>query len=233
MKEEKTLILVAAEDEGLKSIIRAYLEMDGFAVETINNCRLTLETAEQYSPNLLILENRMPGINGYKFLEAYRNYCEAPIIIMSADSGEEGQVKALELGADDYINKPIRPRILIARVHAVLRRSGKYSPATTANHLKIGGITLNRDKHLVLVDRVRVNLTPTEFELLGTLMSHPGRAFSRLDLLEKIQGSRYVGYERTIDIHIKNLRAKIEKDPHHPNFIETIYGVGYRFNERQ
>ena len=134
----------------------------------------------------------------------------------------------LEKGVDDYVTKPFKPRELIARVRAVLRRVGKTEP--TAEILRAGEITLDRDGHTVKVGNQFIDLTPSEFDLLATLMSSPGRAFSRLDLLDRIQGTAYEGYERTIDVHIKNLRSKIEEDPRNPCYVETVYGIGYRFS---
>jgi len=231
MTEEKELILIVDDDEWLTPIIRSYLEMDGFRVEISRNGRKALDIAEQKAPDLIILDIMMPEMNGYQFLEAFRKFSQTPVIFLSARHGEEDQIKGFELGADDYVTKPFRPRMLVARVHAILRRTRENRSQDSVSRLEMGRIALDRDKHLVFVDQGLIELTPTEFELLATLMSNPGKAFSRLDLLEEIQGSRYVGYERTIDIHIKNLRGKIENDPHQPEFIETIYGVGYRFNQ--
>lgn len=231
MKEEHELILVVDDEERLTSIIRTYLERDGYYVEVAQNGREALAIAEQNSPDLIILDIMMPEMDGYKFLEAYREISQTPVICLSARIGEDDQVKGLNLGADDYVTKPFRPRTLVARVHALLRRVGMNQTQDSGNRLEIGRVVVDRDKHVAMVDGKIIELTPTEFDLLATLMASPGRAFSRLDLLEEIQGSRYVGYERTIDIHIKNLRGKIEADPHHPEFIETIYGVGYRFGE--
>lgn len=229
--EEKERILIVDDDELLTPIIQSYLEMDGFLVEVSRNGREALEMIEQHTPNLIILDIMMPEMNGYQFLEAFRMSSQTPVIFLSARNGEEDQIKGFELGADDFVTKPFRPRTLVARIRAILRRTGENRVPDSLNPLTIGRITLDRDKHLVFVDQGLIELTPTEFELLATVMANPGKAFTRLDLLEEIQGSRYVGYERTIDIHIKNLRSKIEKDPHHPEFIETIYGVGYRFND--
>jgi two-component system alkaline phosphatase synthesis response regulator PhoP len=231
MKEENELILVVDDEERLTSIISTYLERDGYFVEVAQNGREALTIAEQNPPDLIILDIMMPEMDGYKFLEAFRKVSQTPVICLSARIGEDDQVKGLDLGADDYITKPFRPRTLVARVHALLRRVGMNQVQDSGSRLEIGRVVVDRDKHVATVDGKLIELTPTEFDLLATLMASPGRAFSRLDLLEEIQGSRYVGYERTIDIHIKNLRGKIEVDPHHPEFIETIYGVGYRFSE--
>ena len=154
-----------------------------------------------------------------------------PIIVLTARVEEQEQVIGLEEGADDYVTKPFRPRELMARVRAVLRRAGQVEPS--ARVLKASDITLDRDTRAVKVATRYVDLTPSEFDLLAALMTAPGRVFSRLDLLDIIQGIRYEGYQRTIDLHVKNLRAKIEPDPRSPRYIQTVYGAGYRFARPQ
>ncbi len=231
MTEGKKLILIVDDDQRLTSIIQAYLEKEGFLVEISGNGREALDAAKQLGPDLIILDIMMPEMNGYQFLDTYRKISQTPVILLSARESEEDQIKGFELGADDYVIKPFHPRTLVARVQAILRRTVKIPTHESIDQLVIGDILLDHKKHLVYVNQEVTELTPTEFILLATMMASPGKVFTRLDLLEEIQGSRYVGYERTIDIHIKNLRSKIEKNPHHPKFIETIYGVGYRFME--
>jgi DNA-binding response OmpR family regulator len=168
----------------------------------------------------------MPEMDGYEFIQAHRREADTPIILLTARVEEEDHVIGLELGADDYVTKPFRPRELVARVRAVLRRAGGGLPKNTI--LRIGEITLDRESHLVTLGDQQIDLTPSEFDLLSTLMSTPGRVFSRMELLDRIQGIAFEGYERTIDVHIKNLRAKLETDTRNPRYIETVYGVGYR-----
>jgi DNA-binding response OmpR family regulator len=170
----------------------------------------------------------MPEMNGYDFMRIHRADHDTPIIMLTAKVEDDDKVIGLELGADDYVTKPFKPRELMARVRNVLRRAGK--DGTKAKTLRVSEITLDRESREVQVAERFVDLTPSEFDLLATLMSAPGRVFSRLDLLDVIQGVRYEGYERTIDTHIKNLRSKIETDPRKPRYIETVYGVGYRIN---
>lgn len=220
-------ILVVDDEKRLVSLVESYLEQAGYRVATAYNGREGLEAAERESPDLIVLDLMMPEIDGHEFIETYRRHHDTPIILLTARVEEEEQVIGLGLGADDYVTKPFRPRELMARVHAVLRRAGKAEPP--AKILSASGVTLDRESRSVLVDDHYVDLTPSEFDLLAALMSAPGKVFSRLDLLDIIQGIRYEGYQRTIDLHIKNLRAKIEPDPRSPRYVETVYGVGYRF----
>ena len=168
----------------------------------------------------------MPEMDGYAFMAHHRKERSTPIILLTARVDPDDKVVGLEMGADDYLTKPFRPRELLARIRAVLRRVGESEPMAMV--LRIGASTLDRENHIVRVGDRMVDLTPSEFELLAALMSAPGRAFSRLDLLDRVQGTAYEGDERTIDVHIKNLRAKLEANPRQPRFIETVYGVGYR-----
>ncbi len=221
-------ILVVDDEQRLVSVVKAYLEQEGFRVATASNGREAVHVARQEKPDLIILDIMMPEMNGYEFLRIHHKERDTPVIMLTAKVADDEKVIGLELGADDYVTKPFKPRELIARVRAVLRRVGKTEPV--AEVLRVGEITLDRDSHTVKVKDQFVDLTPSEFDLLAALMSSPGRAFSRLDLLDRIQGTAYEGYERTIDVHIKNLRAKIEEDARNPHYIETVYGVGYRFS---
>lgn len=219
-------IMVVDDEMRLVSVVEAYLEQEGFQVVTANNGREALFVARENKPDLIILDVMMPEMDGYEFMRHYRKEQDTPIILLTAKVEDDDKVIGLELGADDYITKPFRPRELIARIRAVLRRMGRTQPK--AQVLRAGSITLDRQAHFVKVDEEYIDLTPSEFDLLATLMSSPGRAFSRLELLDRIQGTAYEGYERTIDVHIKNLRAKIEPNSEDPQYIETVYGVGYR-----
>ena len=170
----------------------------------------------------------MPEMDGYEFMRLHRKERNTPIILLTAKVEDDDKVIGLELGADDYVTKPFRPRELLAFIRAVLRRMGETEPI--AEVLRSSDITLDREGHTVKVGDGYVDLTPSEFDILATLMSAPGRTFSRLDLLDRIQGTAYEGYERTIDVHVKNLRSKIEPDTRSPRYIKTVYGVGYRFS---
>jgi len=219
--------MVVDDEKRLVSLVEAYLTQEGFRVVTASNGREALFLARQEKPDLIILDILMPEMDGYEFMRLHRKERETPIILLTAKVEEDDKVIGLEIGADDYVTKPFRPRELTARVRAVLRRTGQTEPIAEVLHS--ANITLDREDHTVKVSDQFVDLTPSEFDLLAALMSAPGRAFSRLDLLDRIQGTAYEGYERTIDVHIKNLRAKIEPDPRSPRYIKTVYGIGYRF----
>jgi DNA-binding response OmpR family regulator len=220
-------IMIVDDEKRLVSLVESYLAQEGYRVVSANNGKEALPIASHEKPDLIILDIMMPEMDGYGFMREHRKEMDTPIILLTARVDDDERVIGLELGADDYITKPFRPRELVARVRAVLRRAGKTEPQ--GKMLQVADITLDRDMREVTVASKSVDLTPSEFDLMTALMTSPGRVFSRLDLLDIIQGVRYEGYERTIDTHIKNLRAKIESDPRSPQYIETVYGVGYRF----
>ncbi len=220
-------ILVVDDEKRLVALVEAYLHQEGYGVVTASNGLEALHLARQEKPDLILLDIMMPEMDGFAFVQAHRREAETPIILLTARVDEEDHVIGLELGADDYVTKPFRPRELVARVRAVLRRMGKGP--LPMDVVRVADVTLDRESHLVKVGDRLVDLTPSEFDLLGALMSTPGRAFSRMELLDRIQDVAYEGYERTIDVHIKNLRSKLEEDARKPRYIETVYGIGYRF----
>lgn len=220
-------ILVVDDAESLRMMLKSYLAQEGFRVVTAANGREALFVAREEKPDLIVLDLMMPEMGGYDFMRQYHRSGQTPIILLTARVEESDKVLGLELGADDYVTKPFSMRELTARVRAVLRRAEKEPQ--TASLLRVGDVSLDRDTRLVTVGAATVDLTPSEFDLLAVLMASPGRVFSRLDLLDRLQGSAYEGYERTIDVHVRNLRSKIEPDPRHPRYVETVYGVGYRF----
>lgn len=220
-------IMVVDDEKRLVSLVESYLVQEGYRVVTAYNGREALTVAQKEKPDLIILDVMMPEMDGYEFIRVHRAENNTPIILLTARVDDEEKVIGLEIGADDYMTKPFRPRELVARVRAVLRRAGDKEPS--AKVLKAADIVIDRDSRTVKVGEGFVDLTPSEFDILTALIASPGRVYSRLDLLDIIQGVRYEGYERTIDTHIKNLRGKIEKSPRTPKYIETVYGVGYRF----
>jgi len=219
--------MVVDDEKRLVSLVESYLTQEGYRVVTANNGVEALNMAQKEKPELIVLDVMMPEMDGYEFMRRHRADNNTPIILLTARVDDEEKVIGLEVGADDYMTKPFRPRELVARVRAVLRRAGEKEP--TGKVLKASDIVLDRDSRTVKVGEGFVDLTPSEFDILTALIASPGRVYSRLDLLDIIQGVRYEGYERTIDTHVKNLRGKIEKAPRSPKYIETVYGVGYRF----
>ena len=223
-------ILVVDDNPSVRTLVREYLTEQGFRVVTADNGQNALYTARSEKPDLILLDVMMPEMDGYQFISAYRKEQDAPIILLTAKLEETDKVLGLELGADDYVTKPFGMRELLARIRAVLRRVG--SDARPSATLKVADVSLDRDNHDVRVDGNSINLTPSEFDLLAALMETPGRVYSRADLLIKLQGTAFEGIERTIDVHVRNLRTKIEPDPANPRYIETVFGVGYKFGEQ-
>jgi DNA-binding response OmpR family regulator len=207
---------------------RAYLEESGFGVVTASNGRDALFANRHEQPDLIILDLMMPEMDGWEAARLIRAESNVPIVMLTARVEDIDKIAALEMGADDYITKPFNPRELVARVRAVLRRTQGDGGSSEPEMLRAGDLELNRTSYRLTLEEEEIELTRSEFDLLAVFMAHPGRVFTRMELLDAIQGEAYAGYERTIDVHVKNLRAKIEEDPHHPRYIETVYGVGYR-----
>jgi DNA-binding response OmpR family regulator len=224
-----TLLIIEDEPE-LVRVLRSYLEQAGYNVLSAQRGDTGLSLWEDKHPDLVILDLNLPGMDGLDVARRIRQKetHRTPILMLTARADETDQLIGLELGADDYIPKPFSPRIVVARVKALLRRFETTLPSTRP--LQIADLLIDKAGHTLVRDGNSIELTPTEFNLLVTLASQPGRVFSRLQLLEAAQGVAYEGYERTIDAHIKNLRAKIEPDPRKPKYIETVFGVGYRFS---
>ncbi len=223
-----TLLVIEDEPE-LVRVLRSYLEQAGFTVLTALRGDTGLTAWEDKRPDLVILDLNLPGMDGLDVARRIRQNetRRTPMIMLTARINESDQLLGLELGADDYIPKPFSPRIVVARVNALLRRS--ETSRLSQQPFLIADLEINQDAHTLSRAGRYIELTPTEFSLLVTLASHPGRVFTRLQLLEVSQGVAYEGYERTIDAHIKNLRAKLEVDTRNPKYIETVFGLGYRF----
>ncbi len=220
-------ILVVDDKASVRTLVRDSLSEQGFHVSTADNGQNALYAARHDKPDLILLDIMMPEMDGYEFIGAYRKESDIPIILLTAKMEESDKVIGLELGADDYITKPFGMRELAARINTVLRRAGNTQPSSTV--LRAADIALDQETHSVTVGGRDVRLTPSEFDLLAILMRSPGRVFSRVELLDALQGTTFEGIARTIDQHIRNLRAKIEKNPGEPRYIETVFGVGYRF----
>lgn len=224
-------ILVVDDNPEIGIMLREYLSAEGYEVLTAGNGQQALYAARQEKPDCIILDLMMPEMSGQEFIRIYTAESDTPILVLTAKVDEMDKVLGLELGADDYVTKPFSLREISARVKALLRRAQKQSESEYQKGvLRVSDISLDLDAHLVEVGGELINLTPSEFKLLGTLMAAPGRAFSRQDLLEGMGEINWVeGLERTVDVHIHNLREKIEPDLSQPRYIETVYGMGYRF----
>ena len=222
-------ILVVDDDKQIVRLVSSYLEQAGFTVVTAFEGQPALTVFRHEKPALVLLDLNLPGIDGLDVCRALRKESNVPIIMVTARVEETDRLIGLELGADDYISKPFSPREVVARVRAVLRRT--EGQPVRAEILSAGDFTIDLTKHLVQWGDRAVDLTPTEFDLLAVMMQNAGRALTRLQLLDQVQGEAFEGYERTIDAHIKNLRQKIERDPKNPRYILTVFGVGYKFAE--
>jgi DNA-binding response OmpR family regulator len=226
---EPQRIVVIDDEESVRDVVRAYLERDGFTVFTAAGGREGLALAERTNPDLIVLDLMLPDVSGEEICEEVRGRSDVPIVMLTAKASEEERVGGLVAGADDYLVKPFSPRELVARVHAVLRRTrGVETPLVACLRFDEGRLEIDTVKHAVLRDGVPVDLTPNEYKLLQALAAYPGRAYSRFELVDRVQGFDFEGDERTIDVHVKNLRKKIEPDPSRPRYVETVTGVGYR-----
>ncbi len=222
-------ILVVDDEKRIVDIVRAYLERDGYEVVAAYDGRSALGLARSEHPDLIILDLMLPEISGWDVCRELRKESNLPIIMLTARDDTSDKIVGLELGADDYIVKPFDPKELVSRVKAVLRRY--RTGAQPATLLRAGNLSMDLERRLVRLSDRDIELTATEFELLRALMESPGRVFSRMQLLDRVQGDAYEGYERTIDSHVKNLRKKVEPDPEHPRYLITVYGVGYKLGE--
>jgi len=221
-------VLVVDDDEKTVELVRLYLNRDGYRVITAFEGEEALRLAREAHPDLLVLDLMLPGINGLEICRTLRQESDIPIIMLTAMTTDEDRLRGLDLGADDYVTKPFSPRELAARVRAVLRRiPGERGP----DKITYGDLTLDFLKYEASVSDRTLKLTPVEFKILGAMAKEPGRVFSRAQIIEKALGYDFDGFDRTIDVHILKLRRKLEPDPRHPRYIQTIYGAGYKLLE--
>ncbi len=225
------LILVVDDEAKIVKLARDYLEKNGFRVISAGDGVTALALARRTRPDLIILDLLLPGMDGREVCRALRRETELPIIMLTALAEEGDQVVGLELGADDYVTKPFSPRALVARVRALLRRS--RGSMKTPPVLRAGPLEVDLERHQVTLGGQGIHLTPNEFDLLAVLAAHPGQTLSREQLLDDVHGMSFSGIDRSVDSHIKNLRRKLEAGPARPHFIETVYGLGYRFIEQE
>lgn len=222
-------ILIVDDEKKIVDILKAYLERDGYQVSTAYDGRSALELARSNSPDLIILDLMLPEVSGWDVCRELRKESDVPVIMLTARDDTTDKIIGLELGADDYVTKPFDPKEIISRARAVLRRSD-VKPVSKST-INVGEIMIDTNKRLVRRGDWNIELTPIEFDILRVMAENPGQVYSRMQLLDKVQGDAYEGYERTIDSHIKNLRKKLELDLEHPRYIITVYGVGYKLRE--
>ena len=222
-------VLVVDDDRKIVELVQLYLEKDGYRVLVAHDGLQALELARRKRPDLIVLDLLLPDLDGLDVCRILQAESKIPIIMLTARTTEDDRLTGLDIGADDYITKPFSPRELMARVRAVLRRTNDRV-AAGAPEMRFGDLVIDRRGHEVRVEDQVVDLTPTEFRLLEAMAEQPGRTFSRLDLLDRVFGYDFEGFERNVDVHVKNLRKKIEPNPRRPSFIQTVYGVGYKLS---
>jgi len=222
-------VLVIDDDVNTVELVKLYLTRDGYKVITAFEGNEALRTAREGHPDLIVLDLMLPGIDGLEICRTLRSESEVPIIMLTAKTTEEDRLKGLQFGADDYVTKPFSPRELAARVRAVLRRLPEESMERGPSEIRHDKLVVNFINREVVLAGKSISLTPIEFKLLGVLVKEPGRVFSRAQLIEKAIGYDFEGFDRTIDVHILNLRRKLEPDADHPRYVKTVYGAGYKF----
>lgn len=225
-------LLLVEDERSIAEGLAVSLEAEGFQVVWVKDGGEAIATWERVRPDLVLLDLMLPGLSGTEICRRLRTRSDVPIIMLTARDGEVDRVVGLELGADDYITKPFSSRELIARIRAVLRRTGGSDKIDLDAPAEAGGVRVDRARHEVEVDGARVDLPPKEFDLLAVLVENAGRVLTRHQLIDEVWGSDYVGDTKTLDVHIRRVRQRIERDPHDPERIQTIRGVGYKFSDR-
>jgi DNA-binding response OmpR family regulator len=228
MTAETRRILLVEDEKTIRTTVGAYLEREGYWVTPAEDGQVALDEFEKHRFDLVVLDLMLPKVSGEDVCRAIRDSSDVPIIMLTAKGEEADRIAGLELGADDYLVKPFSPRELVARVRALLRRAHVDSEPQR-DRLNFGDLVIDISGHKAFLGDEELDLTASEFKLLTTLSRYPGRVYSRMELVEKVLGYDFEGYERTIDSHVKNLRAKLNDDPREPKFIYTVHGVGYRF----
>jgi DNA-binding response OmpR family regulator len=220
-------VLVVEDERKLRDFVRSYLERAGFTVLSTGSGAEAMTMAAEAGPDLVVLDLGLPDVPGETVARELRATSATPILMLTAKTAEEDRIRGLELGADDYVTKPFSPRELVLRVQAILRRGG---PAAEQGVTRFGGgeLVIDEPQRLVTVRGQAVSLTPTEWGVLVALATVPGRVYSRFELINRVRGYEFEGYERTVDSHVKNLRRKIESDPAQPQLVQTVLGGGYR-----
>ena len=227
MNQMSKKILVVDDEPQIVKVVKAYLEQSGFQVVTAADGNAALATFQREKPDFMILDLNLPGMDGLDVCRAVRHESNIPILMLTARVEEADKLIGLELGADDYVVKPFSPREVVARVRTIFRRAAAVD-SPKPELIQVGDLRIDLDQHTVIVSDRQIELTPTEFDILVVLARQPKRVFTRLQIMEQAQGDAFEGYERTIDAHIKNIRLKLEANPKKPDYIHTVFGVGYK-----
>ncbi len=222
---EMPTVLVVDDNEKIVDVLSEYLRADSYQVLAAYDGTTALDLANKQRPDLALVDVMLPGIDGLELTRTFQSL-GIPVILVTARADEVDRLVGLELGADDYVTKPFSPREVVARVKAVLRRANRST--TTSERMRVGDLTVDPERREVLVGDTSVELTRTEFDILSTMVAHPGRVYTRLQLMEASSDDAFEGYERTIDAHIKNIRRKLGEDPRSPRYVRTVFGVGYK-----
>lgn len=225
------LILVVDDEANIVELVRLYLQQEGFRVLEASDGSAALEVLGKERPDLLVLDIMLPEVDGWEVCRRVRAFSQVPIIMLTARDAEVDRIVGLEIGADDYLVKPFSPRELVARVKAVLRRAQAEQPAETVKQLQVDDLSIDPARRKVTRGKQEINLTTKEFDLLYLLAVNRGIVFTRERLLERVWGYNYAGDTRTVDVHLRHLREKLEKDPGQPAYLLTVWGVGYKFSE--
>jgi len=221
-------VLLVEDERKLRDLVRSYLERAGYAVLSTDSGAEAISVAASASPDLIVLDLGLPDVSGEAVAREVRAVGATPILMLTARSGEEDRIAGLELGADDYVTKPFSPRELVLRVQAILRRHAASSAESGVSRFGGGMLVIDEPMRVARVRGAEVELTPTEWGILVALATVPGRVYSRFELINRVRGYDFEGYERTVDSHVKNLRRKIEEDPASPQIVQTVLGGGYR-----
>nr|WP_269330328.1 response regulator transcription factor [Kineosporia babensis] len=224
--------MIAEDDPRQAEVLRRYLEADGYSATVVHDGRSALDQAREHEPDLLVLDVMMPGLSGLTVCRTLRQETQLPILMLTARSTMDDLVQGLDMGADDYLTKPYSPREFMARVRTLLRRSAAVAAAKTRAH-NVGALAIDPDHHRVTLNGAEIDCTPGEFAILEALAQQPGRVLTRAQLLVHTRGLDRSSTERTIDVHVMNLRRKIEQDPRRPEYLLTVFGIGYRLTTDQ
>jgi DNA-binding response OmpR family regulator len=220
-------VMLVEDERKLRDLVRSYLERAGFTVLSTGSGAEAIMLASSASPDLIVLDLGLPDVPGETVAREVQAIAPTPIVMLTAKSAEDDRIRGLELGADDYVTKPFSPRELVLRVQAILRRGGLATEQGVTSYGE-GALVIDQPRRQVTVNGAEVSLTPTEWGILVALATVPGRVYSRFELINRVRGYEFEGYERTVDSHVKNLRRKIEDDPGNPRIVQTVLGGGYR-----